>query len=213
MPAPPPPSPPHDDPRSLCLRRRIVPYFARWDLLCGIRSAATRSSRCARSRSIPNYPTRSRSIPLDPELSHQIPLDPARSRTIPPDPARSHSIPNYPTRSRSIPLDPARSHQIPPDPAIGRWVPSPQERSALVLRMDPHFFAPALPPSPNANNLPYGVFFGAGRHFNGYHVRFRDVARGGLRVVLPASAEAHTAESRRHFNECVSWNRTGCLGS
>jgi len=78
------------------------------------------------------------------------------------------------------------------------------ERSALLLRMNPVFFQPALPPSPNASNLPFGVFFGAGKHFNGYHVRFRDVARGGLRVVLPASKEAHTAESRRHFNECFS---------
>ena len=33
-------------------------------------------------------------------------------------------------------------------------------------------------------------------------VRFREVARGGLRVVLPDSQQTHTAESRRHFNEC-----------
>ena len=30
------------------------------------------------------------------------------------------------------------------------------------------------------------------------------MSRGGLRVVLPATAEAHSAESRRHFNECFS---------
>ena len=76
-------------------------------------------------------------------------------------------------------------------------------RHALVLRLQGEFFEPVLPPS-SMNNTPFGVFFGAGRHFNGYHVRFRDVARGGLRVVLPATAEAHTAESRRHFNECFS---------
>ena len=52
--------------------------------------------------------------------------------------------------------------------------------------------------------MPFGVFFAAGRHFNGFHVRFRDVARGGLRVVLPANLEAHSNESRRHFNECFS---------
>jgi len=76
-------------------------------------------------------------------------------------------------------------------------------RHALVLRLRGAFFAPVQPPS-QMDNTPYGVFFGAGRHFNGYHVRFRDVARGGLRVVLPATAEAHTAESRRHFNECFA---------
>ena len=46
-----------------------------------------------------------------------------------------------------------------------------------------------------------GVFFGAARDCTGYHVRFREVARGGLRVVLPANMEAYAAESRRHFNE------------
>jgi len=44
--------------------------------------------------------------------------------------------------------------------------------------------------------MPFGVFFAAGRHFNGFHVRFRDVARGGLRVVLPANLEAPSNESR-----------------
>ncbi len=42
------------------------------------------------------------------------------------------------------------------------------------------------------------------RHFNGYHVRFTDIARGGLRVVLPATAEAYTVESGRHFMECFN---------
>ena len=35
-------------------------------------------------------------------------------------------------------------------------------------------------------------------------VRFADVARGGLRVVAPTGMEAHVAESRRHFGECVN---------
>jgi len=77
-------------------------------------------------------------------------------------------------------------------------------RWALAMRLDPTFFAPALPPSPQLSNMPFGVFFLAGRHFEGYHVRFTDIARGGLRVVAPATAEAHVVESRRHFNECFS---------
>jgi len=82
----------------------------------------------------------------------------------------------------------------------GRW--------ALSLRLDPRFFEPILPPvAKGFDNLPYGTFFIAGRHFNGYHNRFRDIARGGLRVVLPPSEEAHSAESRRHYMECfgLSW--------
>ncbi|KAL3933094.1 MAG: hypothetical protein SGPRY_000433 [Prymnesium sp.] len=94
------------------------------------------------------------------------------------------------------------------NPLLGRHVLRSNvflgERSSLLLRMQPEFFEPVLPPSTAMSNLPFGVFFGAGRHFNGYHVRFRDVARGGLRVVLPASDEAHTAENRRHFMECYN---------
>lgn len=83
----------------------------------------------------------------------------------------------------------------------GRW--------ALSMRLDPRFFEPVLPQAREGgfSNLPYGTFFVAGRHFNGYHNRFRDISRGGLRVVLPPSEEAHSAESRRHFMECygLSW--------
>jgi len=82
----------------------------------------------------------------------------------------------------------------------GRW--------ALSLRLDPRFFEPVLPPvAAGFSNLPYGTIFVAGRFFNGFHNRFRDIARGGLRVVLPPSEEAHSAESRRHFMECfgLSW--------
>ena len=82
------------------------------------------------------------------------------------------------------------------------------DRWALSMRLDPAFFQPILPPvAPGFCNVPHGTFFVAGRHFNGYHNRFRDIARGGLRVVLPPSLEAHAAESRRHFMECfgLSW--------
>ena len=76
------------------------------------------------------------------------------------------------------------------------------------MRLDPRFFEPVLPDvGAGFSNLPFGTFFVAGRHFNGYHNRFRDIARGGLRVVLPPSEEAHSAESRRHYMECfgLSW--------
>jgi len=82
----------------------------------------------------------------------------------------------------------------------GRW--------AISLRLDPRYFESALPiNSAGFDNVPYGTFFVAGRHFNGYHNRFRDIARGGLRVVLPPSSEAHSTESRRHFMECygLAW--------
>ena len=81
-----------------------------------------------------------------------------------------------------------------------------KERWALTLRLEPAFFESALPPSTSSvlSNRPYGVFFCTGRHFNGFHVRFSDIARGGLRLVLPPSLDAYQIESRRHFNECFS---------
>jgi len=86
-----------------------------------------------------------------------------------------------------------------------------ERRWALALRLDPAFFDGVLDRFPSAaglkSNRPYGVFFVAGRHFNGYHVRFSDIARGGLRVVLPPTFDTHVAETRRHFNECfrLAW--------
>merc|ERR1719316_1302778 len=49
--------------------------------------------------------------------------------------------------------------------------------------------------------LPYGVFFVHGQHFHGFHNRFQNIARGGLRLVSPASAEQHAIESARCYDE------------
>lgn len=45
-------------------------------------------------------------------------------------------------------------------------------------RLDTSFLDTSDFPEP-----PHGVFYIVGRHFLGYHVRFRDVARGGIRIV------------------------------
>lgn len=54
---------------------------------------------------------------------------------------------------------------------------------------------------------PYAVFFVRGRGYQGFHVRFQDVARGGLRLVCPRSLEAHGAESERLFDEAYGLAR------
>jgi glutamate dehydrogenase len=38
-------------------------------------------------------------------------------------------------------------------------------------------------------------------------VRFRDVSRGGCRLVLPPNSQAYQVESKRHFQECfqLAW--------
>lgn len=74
------------------------------------------------------------------------------------------------------------------------------DRYALALRVDPALMGHGTV----GTELPFGVFFIHGRRFNGFHVRFRDISRGGLRVVAPNTLEQHSFESARQFNEAYS---------
>jgi glutamate dehydrogenase len=72
------------------------------------------------------------------------------------------------------------------------------DRYALGLRLDP-----AIMETEGENReKPYGAVFIHGRRFNGYHVRFRDIARGGLRLVTPSNPEQMALESARQYDEC-----------
>lgn len=71
-----------------------------------------------------------------------------------------------------------------------------ENRYALSLRLHPSIMV-----GPTAPAMPFGVFFSHGRHFNGFHCRFRDIARGGLRLVTPASPDQYVLESSRQFDE------------
>eukprot|EP00595_Chromulina_sp_UTEXLB2642_P000372 CAMPEP_0196762282 /NCGR_PEP_ID=MMETSP1095-20130614/1684_1 /TAXON_ID=96789 ORGANISM="Chromulina nebulosa, Strain UTEXLB2642" /NCGR_SAMPLE_ID=MMETSP1095 /ASSEMBLY_ACC=CAM_ASM_000446 /LENGTH=572 /DNA_ID=CAMNT_0042112867 /DNA_START=1492 /DNA_END=3210 /DNA_ORIENTATION=+ len=54
---------------------------------------------------------------------------------------------------------------------------------------------------PDGRPLPFGVLFAHARHFNGFHCRFRDIARGGLRIVTPQNSDQYALESTRQFDE------------
>jgi glutamate dehydrogenase len=69
-------------------------------------------------------------------------------------------------------------------------------RFGLALRLDPTLLLNERRPE-----LPYGVFYVHGRGFSGFHVRFQDIARGGLRVVKPRSMLHHLRESERLYDE------------
>lgn len=71
-----------------------------------------------------------------------------------------------------------------------------ENRYALGLRLDPRIMGESY------KETPYGILFAHGRRFNGYHVRFRDIARGGMRLVTPSNAEQYALESARHYDEC-----------
>ena len=76
------------------------------------------------------------------------------------------------------------------------------DRFALCLRIDPAYLANADRPE-----RPYGTFFVHGRGFDGFHNRFQDIARGGLRVIRTQNHAQHTRESERLFDEVygLSW--------
>jgi glutamate dehydrogenase len=48
---------------------------------------------------------------------------------------------------------------------------------------------------------PFGVFHVVGREFRGFHIRFRDIARGGIRIVRSANLQSYLANSDFIFDE------------
>jgi glutamate dehydrogenase len=73
-----------------------------------------------------------------------------------------------------------------------------KSRQALGARLHPGIFRE------DPDERPYAVLFARGRDHLGFHVRFQDVARGGMRLVCPRSIEAHNAETERLFDEAYS---------
>jgi len=51
---------------------------------------------------------------------------------------------------------------------------------AIGFRLDPSVFLA----NQKLPEIPFGIFMLLGRDFNGFHVRFRDIARGGIRMIL-----------------------------
>jgi len=76
-----------------------------------------------------------------------------------------------------------------------------EDRYALGMKMHPSIMATGNMGKVDNRPLPFGVLFVHGRLFNGFHNRFRDIARGGLRVVTPQNSDQHALESTRQFDE------------
>ena len=70
------------------------------------------------------------------------------------------------------------------------------KRYGLAMRLDP-----SLIERPDLTDVPYGLFFVHGQGFDGFHLRFRDIARGGVRVVRPATPQALSREIDRLYDE------------
>jgi glutamate dehydrogenase len=65
--------------------------------------------------------------------------------------------------------------------------------------MDPSF----LPEIEYPNKL-FGMFLVIGSEFRGFHVRFRDIARGGIRIIRSRNKEAYSINLRGLFDENYS---------
>lgn len=67
---------------------------------------------------------------------------------------------------------------------------------ALSFRLNPKFLPTVEYPQPL-----FGMFLVIGSEFRGFHLRFRDIARGGIRIVKSRNREAYTINARSVFDE------------
>ncbi|CDR34724.1 NAD-glutamate dehydrogenase domain-containing protein [Criblamydia sequanensis] len=77
--------------------------------------------------------------------------------------------------------------------------------TAFSFRLDPKYLD-ELPFDRKKKfpDLPYAIFFIKGMHFFGFHIRFKDLSRGGLRTVIPKEHEDAVIERNTIFTECYN---------
>jgi glutamate dehydrogenase/leucine dehydrogenase len=74
--------------------------------------------------------------------------------------------------------------------------------AALAYRFEPSFLQ-----SCGANlypEMPYAIYMVVGRDFHGFHVRFRDIARGGIRLILSRNQDVYKVNCSRLFEEAYN---------
>ncbi|MEK6794528.1 MAG: NAD-glutamate dehydrogenase domain-containing protein, partial [Spirochaetota bacterium] len=73
------------------------------------------------------------------------------------------------------------------------------EKSALSFRLSSDFLDGLDFPA-----RPFGIFFVVGQGFTGFHVRFTDIARGGIRIVRSANYDDYVKNANNTFEECFN---------
>lgn len=78
-------------------------------------------------------------------------------------------------------------------------------KSAFSFRLDPTYLT-RLPYNilEKFPEIPYGIFYIQGMHFMSFHIRFKDLSRGGLRSVIPKKFEQMQVERNNLFAECYN---------
>ncbi len=71
-----------------------------------------------------------------------------------------------------------------------------KEKSCMAFRLDPGIVDPVDFPE-----KPFGLFFLIGHDFLGFHLRFRDIARGGIRIVRSRSLDIYAHNIDTIFTE------------
>ncbi|MBM3197702.1 MAG: glutamate dehydrogenase [Chlamydiae bacterium] len=77
-------------------------------------------------------------------------------------------------------------------------------KTALGFVLDPKVYFAAFPYryEDKFQSLPFLIYFLQGSCFFGFHIRFADLARGGLRTVIPSGYESMLLERSSIFCEC-----------
>ena len=78
-------------------------------------------------------------------------------------------------------------------------------KTTLSFRLDPSYLN-TIPfdRSSKFPELPYSVFFITGMQFFGFHIRFKNLSRGGLRTIFPEKTEQMLTERDTVFTECYN---------
>jgi len=79
-------------------------------------------------------------------------------------------------------------------------------RLAIGFRLCPKFIdeIPGFDRKSKYPEVPFGLFYIRGNNFFGFHCRFRDLARGGLRTVIMRDQEQAKYEKTNMFSECYN---------
>jgi len=75
--------------------------------------------------------------------------------------------------------------------------------TAFSFRLDPHYLNEI--PFDRVKTfpaLPYAIFFIQGMSFFAFHIRFKELSRGGVRTIYPEDVEHSVAERNHVFREC-----------
>ncbi|CCC69620.1 hypothetical protein NCAS_0D00390 [Naumovozyma castellii] len=68
---------------------------------------------------------------------------------------------------------------------------------AISFRLNPELIMPKT----EYPDTPYGLFFVVGNTFKGFHIRFRDIARGGIRIVCSKTQDIFDMNSKTVIDE------------